>query len=79
MSQHWRSLVRTDQLISAVMTPLDSDVRRRAQDDIRAVLEQDLGYQVAELRAVETHRGGHGSCDGWCHSSLTGRCCSGPP
>lgn len=56
--------MRTDQLISTALAQLGSDVRRRARDDIRAVLEQDCGFRVAELPAVKVSREGHGSCDG---------------
>ena len=56
--------MRAEQFIAAALAQLEPDVRRRARDDVRAVLEQDRGFHVAELPAVEPHREGHGSCDG---------------
>lgn len=56
--------MRPEQLVEAALAQLGADLRRRARDDVRGMLEDDLGFQVSELAVVDGQRPGHGSCDG---------------
>ncbi|WP_454227096.1 ImmA/IrrE family metallo-endopeptidase [Propioniciclava flava] len=56
--------MKPDRLVEEVLAQLAPDRRRRARDDVRALLEDDLDFQVTELAAITDQRPGHGSCDG---------------